>query len=169
MLKRHLTQDTWTSVIAMTCIAASAVLLLVRYRGARMLHFVTIVPVVLALVFLLRFAVLPAQGDNPVHGTLIDLTQSSRSVDAALRTFGINSGPIAIFNVPHQRELEYGLNFYRNQPIQLYGRDPVPDQAHVVIAKEGDLDAVQSSVGDRKVVSIGSFAFQRLEFFKVSQ
>lgn len=169
MLKRHLTQDTWTSVIAVTCIAASAVLLLVRYRGARVLHFVTIVPVILALVFLLRFAVVPARADNPVHGSLIDLTQSARSVDTALRASGINSGPIAIFNVPHQRELEYGLNFYRNQPIQLYGRDPIPEETHVVIAKEGDLDAVQSSIGNRKVISTGSFAFQRLEFFRVSQ
>lgn len=169
MLKRHLTQDTWTSVIALTCITASAVLLLVRYRGARVLHFVTLVPVILGLVFLLRFAVAPLQPNSPVRDTLIDLTQSSRSVDAALRSFGVNSGPIAIFNVPHQRELEYGLNFYRNQPIQLYGRDPIPEESHVVIAKQGDLDAVQSSVGNRKVVSIGSFAFQRLEFFKVSQ
>ena len=169
MLKRHLTQDTWTSVIAVTCITASAVLLLVRYRGARVLHFVTLVPVVLALVFLLRFAAAPPQPNNPVRDNLIDLTQSSRSVDAALRTFGVNSGPIAIFNVPHQRELEYGLNFYRNQPIQLYGRDPISEETHVVIAKQGDLDAVQSSVGNRKVVSVGGFAFQRLEFFKVLQ
>lgn len=169
MLKRHLTQDTWTSVIAVTCITASAVLLLVRYRGARVLHFVTLVPVILSLVFLLRFAIAPPQLNSPERDTLIDLTQSSRSVDAALRSFGVNSGPIAIFNVPHQRELEYGLNFYRNQPIQLYGRDPVPEETHVVIAKQGDQDAVQSSVGNRKVVSIGSFAFQRLEFFRVLQ
>jgi len=169
LLKRHLTQDAWTMVAAITCITASAVLLLVRYRGARVLHFVTLLPVILGLVFLLRFAVAPPQPNSPIRDTLIDLTQSSRSVDAALRSFGVNSGPIAIFNVPHQRELEYGLNFYRNQPIQLYGRDPIPADTHVVIAKQGNLDAVQSSVGSRKVVSIGSFAFQRLEFFKVSQ
>lgn len=169
LLKRHLTQDAWTMVAAITCITASAVLLLVRYRGLRVLHFVTLLPVILGLVFLLRFAAAPPQPNSPARDTLIDLTQSSRSVDAALRSFGVNSGPIAIFNVPHQRELEYGLNFYRNQPIQLYGRDPIPADTHVVIAKQGDLDAVQSSVGSRKVVSIGSFAFQRLEFFKVSQ
>jgi len=167
MLKRHLTQGTWTPVIAVTCIAASAVLLLVRYRGVRILHFVTLAPVILALVFLLRLAAAPVQANSSLRDTLLDLTQSSRSVDAALRSFGVNSGPIAIFNVPHQRELEYGLNFYRNQPIQLYGRDPIPEETHVVIAKQGDLDAVQSSVGNRKVVSVGSFAYQRLEFFKV--
>lgn len=169
LLKRHLTQDAWTMVAAITCIAASAVLLLVRYRGARVLHLVTLTPVILALVFLLRFAAAPQQPNSPLRDTLIDLTQSSRSVDAALRSFGVNSGPIAIFNVPHQRELEYGLNFYRNQPIQLYGRDPIPAETHVVIAKQGDLDAVQSSVGNRRVISVGSFAFQRLEFFRVLQ
>ena len=169
MLKVHLTQEVWTSFAAVTAMAASAVLLLVRYRGLRVLHFITLVPLVLGLVFLLRFAVIPQRDDNPVHGSVIDLTQSARPVDRALRTLGANSGPIAIFSVRHQRELEYGLNFYRNQAIDLYGRDPIPEGAHVVIAQQGDIDAVQASVGVRKITSIGIFPPQRLQFFRVSK
>lgn len=169
MLKVHVTQELWTLTATVTAIAASAVLLLVRYRGLRVLHFITLVPLVLGLVFLLRFAVIPQQSGNPVHGSVIDLTQSARPVDAELRELGVTSGPVAIFNVRHQRELEYGLNFYRNQAIDLYGRDPIPEEAHVVIAQEGDMDAVQASVGQRKITSIGVFAPQRLQFFQVSK
>jgi hypothetical protein len=165
MLKVHLTQPAWIWAATMTAIMASAVLLLVRYRGIRMLHFITLVPVVLALAFLLRFV---PENANPVHGSVIDITRSARSVDLELRQLGVESGSIAIFNVPHQRELEYGLNFYRNQPIHLYVRDPIPDESHVVIAREGDEDAVQSSVGARKITPIGHFLPQRLQFFRVS-
>ena len=169
MLKVHVTQQLWTWVAAVTAITASAVLLLVRYRGLRVLHFVTLVPLVLGLVFLLRFAVIPQRDQNPVHGSVIDLTQSARPVDGALRTLGVSSGPIAIFNVRHQRELEYGLNFYRNHAIELYERDPIPEETHVVIAQQGDMGAVQASVGRRKITSIGVFPPQRLQFFRVSK
>lgn len=169
MLKAHVTQQLWTWVAAVTAMAASAVLLLVRYRGLRVLHFITLVPLVLGLVFLLRFAVIPQQDENLVYGSIIDLTQSARPVDGALRTLGVNSGPIAIFNVRHQRELEYGLNFYHNEAIALYGRDPIPEEAHVVIAQEGDLGAVQASVGPKKIIAIGVFPPQRLQFFRVSK
>lgn len=165
MLRVHLTQPIWVWAAAITAITASLVLLLVRYRGLRVLHFITLVPVILALAFLLRLV--PEHG-NPVHGSIIDITQSARSVDLELRQLGVKSGTIAIFNVPHQRELEYGLNFYRNQSIHLYSRDPIPDESHVVIAREGDADAVQSSVGERKITSIGDFPPQRLQFFLVS-
>ena len=165
MLKVHLTQPAWIWAAGVTAIMASVVLLLVRYRGLNMLHFITLVPVVLALAFLLRFV---PENANPVHGSVIDITQSARSVDLDLRQLGVESGSIAIFNVPHQRELEYGLNFYRNQPIHLYVRDPIPDGSHVVIAREGDEEAVQSSVGARKITPIGHFPPQRLQFFRVS-
>ncbi|HET9180956.1 MAG TPA: glycosyltransferase family 39 protein [Candidatus Angelobacter sp.] len=169
MLKVHVTQELGTWLATVTAVTASAVLLLVRYRGLRVLHFITLVPLVLGLVFLLRFAVIPQRAGNPVHGAIIDLTQSARPVDAELRGLGVNSGPIAIFNVRHQRELQYGLNFYRNQAIELYGQDPIPGEAHVVIAQEGDMDAVQASLGQRKITSIGVFPPQRLQFFRVSK
>jgi 4-amino-4-deoxy-L-arabinose transferase-like glycosyltransferase len=165
MLKLHLTGEILVRAAGITAIFAVTVLLTVRYRGLRVLHFITLVPVILALAFLLRFV---PEHANPVHGSIIDITQSARSVDLELRHLGAETAPIAIFNVPHQRELEFGLNFYRNQPIKLYTRDPIPEDAHVVIAREGDADAVQSSVGTRKITPLGDFPPQRLQFFRVS-
>jgi hypothetical protein len=83
------------------------------------------------------------------------------------------SEPVATFNV--KRQVAYGLDFYRNAPISHYEHEGpldmpsgIPSGRHVVVAKEGSLGAVQAVAGDREVKSIGTFPFQRLEFFQVS-
>lgn len=169
MLKAQVPQATWTWIAIASGITAIAVLLVVRYRGARTLHFITLVPLVMGLVFLLRYAAIPESNSYPFHGLIVDLTQSARPVEAELRRLGVGSAPIAIFNVRHQRELEYGLNFYRNHPIRLYERDGVPAEEHVVIAKSGSLAAIQALAEPRKVTAIGAFSPQQLEFFRISK
>jgi hypothetical protein len=64
--------------------------------------------------------------------------------------------------------VEYGLNFYRNQPITRYERDGVPATDHVVIAKPGSAEAVQALASQRKITALGAFGPQHLEFFQVS-
>lgn len=167
MLKAQVPRTTWTWVAIISGITAVAVLLVVRYRGVRTLHFVTLVPIVMGLVFLLRYAAIPESDPYPFHGLIVDLTQSARPVDSELHRLGINSGPIAVFNV--RREVEYGLNFYRNQPISRYERDGIPAQDHVVIAKSGSLAAIQALAEPRKITPLGAFAPQHLEFFRISK
>lgn len=167
MLKAQVPRTTWTWVAIISGITAVAVLLVVRYRGVRTLHFMTLVPVVMGLVFLLRYAAIPESDPYPFHGLIVDLTQSARPVDSELHRLGINSGPIAVFNV--RREVEYGLNFYRNQPISRYERDGIPAQDHVVIAKSGSLAAIQALAEPRKITPLGAFAPQHLEFFRISK
>jgi len=142
---------------------AVMVLLMVRREGVRVLHFVTLVPTILAVAFLLR----------PAAAT-IDRTQSARPVNQRLAELGVlPSDPVASFNV--KRQVAYGLDFYRNQPISHYEQEGpldmpsgVPSGRHVVVAREGSLSAVQAVAGDRQVKSIGIFAPQHLEFFLVS-
>ncbi len=142
---------------------AVMVLLMVRREGARVLHFVTLVPTILAVAFLLR----------PAAAT-IDRTQSARPINQRLMELGVATDePVASFNV--KRQVAYGLDFYRNQPISHYEQEGpldlpsgIPSGKHVVVAKEGSLGAVQAVAGDREVKSIGTFPPQRLEFFQVS-
>jgi 4-amino-4-deoxy-L-arabinose transferase-like glycosyltransferase len=136
-------------------VIAVMVMLMVRREGVRVLHFVTLVPVILAVGYLLR----PA-------APVIDRLQSARPVQARLAELGEAEGPVAVFNV--KREVEYGLNFYRNQPINRYERDGVPARKHVVIAREGSGDAVAAIAGQRQVTALGGFPPQHLEFFLVS-
>jgi len=162
-----------TVIILSTGAVAVGVLIAVRKRGLPVLHFVTLVPLILALVFLLRFAAISEAGSYPVHGLIVDITQSARPVDAQLRRLGYGQMPVAVFNV--RRDIAYGLNFYRNHPVSYYEQGGprdlpygIPASEHVVVTRSGNADAVQAAVGDRKVTSLGVFPPQRLEFFLVS-
>src|SRR5258707_1631919 len=142
---------------------AVMVLLMVRREGVRVLHFVTLVPTILAVAFLLR----------PAAAT-IDRTQCARPVNQRLAELGVAaSDPVASVN--RKRQVAYGLDFYRNQPISHYEQEGpldmpsgIPSGRHVVVAREGSLGAVQAVAGDREVKSIGMFPPQHLEFFVVS-
>ncbi|HLK07981.1 MAG TPA: glycosyltransferase family 39 protein [Candidatus Angelobacter sp.] len=143
-------------------VIAVMVLVMVRREGVRVLHFVTLVPTILAVAFLLR----------PAAAT-IDRTQSARSINQRLIELGAANDPVAVFNV--KRQITYGLNFYRNQPVSHYEHEGpidqpsgIPSARHVVVAKEGSLGTVQAAVGDRQVTSLGTFPQQHLEFFLVS-
>jgi hypothetical protein len=110
---------------------------------------------VLALGFLLR----PA-------ASVIDRALSARTVAARMHELGIPETRLSVFNV--KRDVEYGLNFYRNQPVGRYERDGIPPGEHIVIGKEGSQGAVQALAGPRQVTDLGGFAPQHLEFFLVS-
>jgi hypothetical protein len=169
---------------------AMMVLLMVRREGVRVLHFVTLVPTILAVAFLLR----PA-------APVIDRAVSARSVQARLVELKQGDGTVAVFHV--KREVAYGLNFYRDRPIFYYGTDgpsdmppntvvnpmilfekpprpSIPAEKHILIVQYSEKrpdktaqehkelwDKVQEMVGQRTLASIGDFPPQRLEFFWV--
>jgi len=152
--KEPLTDQARTTTIVATGVIATLVLITVRRGGVRLLHFATLVPLVLGLGFLLRPAA-PA----------IDQAVSARAVDARMREMGIKDTPVAVSD---KREVEYGLNFYRNQRILNYERDAMPEAPFVVIAKEGREPQVQARAAPRKITNLGAFPPQHLEFFLVS-
>jgi hypothetical protein len=129
--------------------------LIVHRGGVRVLRFATLLPVVLCIGFLLR----PA-----AH--VIDDANSARAVNDRLNRLGAPPGPIAVFNV--KRDVEYGLNFYRNAPVSRYERDGVPSESHLVVAREGSAAALRALAGQRPIWALGSFPPQHLEFFVVS-
>ena len=142
-------------------VIAFMVLLMVRREGVRVLHFVTLVPTILAVAFLLR----PA-------APVIDKAQSARAVQEELNRHISHDVPVATFNV--KRDIAYGLNFYRNRAIPHYEQEGptdmpsgIPVGEHVVVGKQGSLGAVQAVVGNRSVTSIGKFPPRQLEFFLV--
>jgi 4-amino-4-deoxy-L-arabinose transferase-like glycosyltransferase len=152
--KEPLTAQARTTTIVATGVLATLALIIIRRGGVRFLHFATLLPMVLGLGFLLRPGA-PA----------IDQAVSARSVDAHMREMGIKDTPIAVSD---KRDVEYGLNFYRNQHVLNYERDAMPDSPFLVVAKEGRERQVQAHMASRKVTSLGSFPPQHLEFFLVS-
>lgn len=131
------------------------VFLAVVVRGFAVIRFVTLVPVILGVAFLLR-TVAP----------VIDATQSERPVARALASDGV--GPTAIVaTFKARREVEYGLGWYRNQPIKVYERLEIPTGEHVVVTRTGSEPEMREILPGRSITKIGEFPAQHLEFFRV--
>jgi hypothetical protein len=76
--------------------------------------------------------------------------------------------PVRVAVLHVKRDLEYGLNFYRNQPIPSYDRAEVPAGEHLVVARAGSESELTELVGGRRVVRLGEFPPQQVEFFWVT-
>ncbi len=131
------------------------VMLGVRVAGWRSLRLVTLLPVILGLVFIVRFAA-PA----------LDSLFSARPVARELAQLRPQQSPIAMFNVP--REAEYGLGFYQNQRMLRYERDPVPAQGHMLITHFVPEQDIRQRVAGRSFVLLVRYAPQQLDFYWVA-
>ena len=121
----------------------------------RWLRFVTLVPVVLAVAYILR-----------IGAPALDAKLSARPVAQELARMERRPVRVAVLHV--KRELEYGLNFYRNQPIPSYDRAEIPPGEHLVVARAGSESELTELVGGRRVVRLGEFPAQQVEFFWVT-
>jgi 4-amino-4-deoxy-L-arabinose transferase-like glycosyltransferase len=134
---------------------AIAVTLMTRAR-LRMLRFVTLIPVVLAVAAVLKMGT-----------TAIDKKLSTRPLAIELGSIETQKLPIAVFGVP--REVEYGLAFYRNQVVARYELGNIPRQQHLLVAPATWLDNVEKQTAGRKVSFLGHYAPQNLDYFWVGE
>ena len=123
--------------------------------GLRMLRFVTLVPVVLAVAAILRLG-------SPA----LDSTLSARPLASEISHLENKPLPLAVAHV--SRETEYGLAFYRNQVIDRYELGQVPAGEHLLVAPEGSQTTIAKEVVGRRVSYLGSFAAQGLDYYWVS-
>lgn len=123
--------------------------------GLRVLRFVTLVPVVLAVGAILRLGA-PA----------LDATLSARPLSQEISRVDNRSLPLAILQLP--RETEYGLHFYRNQEIARYELGRIPDGEHLLATREGWQRNVAKWTTGRRVTYLGSFAPQGVDYYWVA-
>jgi len=150
------------AVVAALAIACLLSLWLALHNyGYRILRFVTLVPLIIAFALTLK-------------GTVgwIELRQSARPVQAAIASLG-EVPTVAVYDVP--RALEYGLAFYRNQPISSYERNEIPSTAHLVVATSGSQRELEYRLPGRSVTRwcpsrsrVCGFPWQHLDFYVVS-
>ncbi len=147
------------AVIAAAAVAGAVVLagivVTLRVQGWRALRLVTLVPVILGLAFVLR-----------VGAPAVDAAESARPVASELDRIDPRHGEVALFRV--RREVEYGLDFYRNRPTRNYGRGEVPAEDHLLVSRGGSLDELKALLPGRRLSHVGEFAPQRLDIFWVS-
>jgi 4-amino-4-deoxy-L-arabinose transferase-like glycosyltransferase len=123
--------------------------------GLGTLRFVTLVPVVLSVAAVLRLGA-PA----------LDSTLSVRPLANEINYLENKPLPLAVAGV--SRQTEYGLEFYRNQIIDRYESGQIPAGEHLVVAPEGSQTAVAKQVAGRRVLYLGTFAPQGLDYYWVS-
>jgi 4-amino-4-deoxy-L-arabinose transferase-like glycosyltransferase len=136
-------------------LSAGVAFTLFSRAGLRMLRFVTLIPVVLAVAAVLK-----------IGSASLDQTLSSRPLARQIASVETYSLPLAVFGV--RRETEYGLAFYRNQTIVRYGKDSVPAQEHLLVAPENLRAEVVRQVADRHVLLLGHFAPQHVDYYWVA-
>jgi 4-amino-4-deoxy-L-arabinose transferase-like glycosyltransferase len=129
--------------------------------GLRLLHFSTLVPVLIAVGALIRLGGAAINEQDSARPVAMALTKSEAALAAPSRL------PVAVFQVP--RQTEYGLNFYRNQIISSYDRGEIPAASHLLVTKEGVLSELARLIGTRVVTRIGSSPAQHLEYYRVSR
>jgi 4-amino-4-deoxy-L-arabinose transferase-like glycosyltransferase len=137
-------------------IAIGIIVTLAGKLGLRVLYFVTLVPVVLAVAALLK-----------IGAPVADETLSARPIARQLASIELNPLPVAVLGV--KRETEYGLVFYRDQSISRYELNQVPVVEHLLLAPEGARDAIPQFVGSRRVSYLGAFSPQHLEIYWVAK
>jgi 4-amino-4-deoxy-L-arabinose transferase-like glycosyltransferase len=133
-----------------------AITITLRARvGLRALRFVTLVPVVVAVAGVLRL-------DAPI----LDRRLSARPLAIELSRLETKRLPLAVLGV--SREVEYGLGFYCQEPIERYELGQIPATDHLLVAREGNEAEIARQVSGRRVSYLGTFAPQRLAYYWVA-
>jgi 4-amino-4-deoxy-L-arabinose transferase-like glycosyltransferase len=134
---------------------AAITLTLVSRAGLRMLRFVTLIPVVLAVAAILKFGT-----------TALDQKLSVRPLAVELASIETHQLPTAVFGV--SREVEYGLAFYRNQRIARYELGNVPPGEHLLVVLATWTHNIPSQTAGRRVSFLGHYAPQNVDYYWVS-
>ena len=124
-------------------------------KGTAALRVVVLAPVILSLAFLLR-----------VGAPVIDKALSARPIAREISQMERGPTRLAVFKA--SRETQYGLAFYRNQPIPRYERGEIPVQDHMVVVPEAYSGELVEAVRPRRASHLGDFTPQHLELFWVS-
>jgi 4-amino-4-deoxy-L-arabinose transferase-like glycosyltransferase len=130
-------------------------------------RFVTLLPLILAVGFVLR-------GIAPV----LDATQSSRPIAELLQQID-QPGPLPLATFALNRNTAFGLAFYLDRRVVPYeGLEispgdyelpaAVPSSAHLLVTRSGSLPALRLLLVNRTIRFLGSYRPQRIEIYQVS-
>jgi hypothetical protein len=143
------------AVVVAFILTVAIALTLVSKLKLRMLRFVTLIPVVLAVAAVLKLGT-----------TAIDQKLSERPLAIELAGVETHQLPLAVYRV--QREVEYGLAFYRNQAVSRYESGEIPAGEHLLVAPTAWMDNVAKQTAGRRVSFLGHYSPQGLDYYWVA-
>ena len=125
-----------------------------RRWGLRHLRAITLVPVIATLIFLLGF-----------EGHELDINYSARPLAQQIAQQAPEEHQIATLDV--KRDMDYGLAFYRNQPIIHYTHEGVPSGEHLLVTRSNSQANLDRYLQGRIYESLFLYESQGLEVYKV--
>jgi 4-amino-4-deoxy-L-arabinose transferase-like glycosyltransferase len=141
-------------VVALVLFAAVALTLSSRLH-LRMLRFVTLIPVVLAVAAVLKMGT-----------TSMDQALSARPLAVEIAGIETQTLPLAVCGT--RREVEFGLAFYRNQSIARYEAGNIPRAEHLLVAAPSWKSNVIEWTAGRRVTLLSHYAPQNLDYYWVA-
>ena len=66
-----------------------------------------------------------------------------------------------------KRDMDYGLAFYRNQPLVHYETTGVPDQEHILVIRASDTEDLDHWLAGRVYMPLFLYESQGLEVYRV--
>jgi 4-amino-4-deoxy-L-arabinose transferase-like glycosyltransferase len=145
----------WLLVAAAS--AAGMVLLvwwIMRRWGIDQTRNATLIPVLASLIFLLGF-----------HGKDLDLNYSARPLAAEMARLAPGIKLVAVQDV--KRDMDYGLAFYRNEPLIHYSSDGVPSEQHLLVVRSSDTESLNHWLAGRVYEPLFLYDSQGLEVYRV--
>jgi 4-amino-4-deoxy-L-arabinose transferase-like glycosyltransferase len=133
---------------------AILVIVVVKRFGVQRTRLITMIPLAGLLFFLLG-----------MNGHLLDLNYSARPLADQIAKAAPHAPVVAQFDV--RRDLVYGLAFYRNQEVQNYVTQGIPEEAHVLVIPTHDTPMLDHFLEGRVYQQIFLYPTQGLSVFKV--
>ncbi|MDE3106160.1 MAG: glycosyltransferase family 39 protein [Acidobacteriota bacterium] len=134
---------------------AACVWLIIHRFGAQQLRAATLLPVIGCMIFLLGF-----------HGRELDENYSARPLARQIAQEAPGVPRVAMLNV--KRDIDYGMAFYRNQPMVHYGTDGVPPEEHLLVVPIRDTGSLNQWLAGRMYTPVFLNDTQGLAVYRVA-
>jgi 4-amino-4-deoxy-L-arabinose transferase-like glycosyltransferase len=146
---------TWlTSAALAAMLIGAVVLVMTRLWGTTVITNATLLPIMGTLVFLLGF-----------YGKELDLNYSARPLATEIASQAPGISIIASQSI--KRDMDYGLAFYRNQPVVHYDTEGVPSEEHLLVLRANDTTALDRWLNGRIYKPVFLYESQGLEVYRV--
>lgn len=144
-------------LIAGGCAAAFGIVvfLVIRRWGVSQVCNATLLPVLAMLIFLLGF-----------YGKELDINYSARPLAREIQQQAPDVKLVATEKI--KRDMDYGLAFYRNEPMVHYETEGVPAAAHILVVRANDTADLDRWLAGRVYEPLFLYESQGLEVYRVS-
>jgi hypothetical protein len=145
----------WLIIAAAAALAIGAIVfLIIRRWGISQVCNATLIPVLATLIFLLGF-----------HGKELDINYSARPLAREIQRVAPNVKLVATNSI--KRDMDYGLAFYRNQPMIHYDANGVPAAEHLLVIRANDTADLDRWLAGRVYEPLFLYESQGLEVYRV--